>query len=124
MKKRSSESRTESASKKQTIQEMEKPQPLWRWIFLQNNIIPFLPLLLHLCYQDFSAHVRMNKIAFLIYVPYTSSLCGVVALLWALKQKVLSSKLYRSTTGIHQEGHLEFKLLRCSSKKSGLKTSV
>ena len=49
---------------------------------------------------------------------------GVVVLLQALEQKVWSSKPYRSTAGICQEGHPEFKVLRCSSKKSGVKVSV
>ena len=46
---------------------------------------------------------------------------GVVA---GLEQKVWSSKLYRNTAGIRQEGHPEFKVLPCSSKKSGSKASV
>ena len=32
--------------------------------------------------------------------------------------------LYRNTAGIRQEVHAEFEVLRCSSKKSGLKASV
>ena len=53
-----------------------------------------------------------------------SSRHGVVELLRALEQKVWSSKLYRNTAGIRQEGHPEFKVPRCSSKKSGSKASV
>ena len=52
------------------------------------------------------------------------SRCRVVVLLRASEQKVWSSKLYINTTGIRQEWHPEFKVLRCSSKKSGLKASV
>ena len=47
-----------------------------------------------------------------------------MVVLRASEQKVWSSKLYRNTTGIRQEGHQEFKVLRCSSKKSGSKASV
>ena len=36
------------------------------------------------------------------------SFCGVVVLLQALEQKVWSLKFYKTTTGIYQEGHLEF----------------
>ena len=32
------------------------------------------------------------------------------------ERKVWSSKLYTYTTGIRQEGHPEFKVLRCSNK--------
>ena len=49
---------------------------------------------------------------------------GIVVLLHASEQKVGSSKLYRNTAGIRQEGHPEFKVLLCSSKKSGSKASV
>ena len=49
---------------------------------------------------------------------------GVVELLRASEQKVWSSKLYRNTAGIRQEEHPEFKVLCCSSKKSGSKASV
>ena len=48
----------------------------------------------------------------------------VVVLLRASEQKVWSSKLDRNTTGIRQEVYPEFKVLRCSSKKSGSKASV
>ena len=49
---------------------------------------------------------------------------GVVVSLRASGRKVSSSKLYKNTTGIRQEGHPEFKVLRCSSRKSGSKASV
>ena len=49
---------------------------------------------------------------------------GVLELLRAPEQKVWSSKLYRNTAGIRHGGHLEFEVLRCSSKKSGSKASV
>ena len=49
---------------------------------------------------------------------------GVVELLRASEQKVWCSELYRITAGVCEEGHPEFKVLRCSSKKSGSKASV
>ena len=49
---------------------------------------------------------------------------GVVVSLRALNRKIWSSKLYRNTTGIRQKGHPEFKVLRCSSTKSGSRVSV
>ena len=48
----------------------------------------------------------------------------VVVLLRALEQKLWSSKLYRNTAGIRQEGHPEVEVLRCSSTKSGSESSV
>ena len=48
----------------------------------------------------------------------------VVVSLRASERKVWSSKLYRSITGIRQEGHPEFKMLFCSSTKSGSKAIV
>ena len=49
---------------------------------------------------------------------------GVEVLLQASERKVWSSKLYRNTGGIRQEGHRKFKVLRCSSTKSDSKVSV
>ena len=49
---------------------------------------------------------------------------GVVVSLRALERKLWSSKFCRNTTGIPQEGHPEFEVLRCSSTKSGSKASV
>ena len=42
----------------------------------------------------------------------------------ASERKVWRSKLYGNTTSIRQEGHAEFKVLRCSSTKSGSKANV
>ena len=53
-----------------------------------------------------------------------SSRRAVVVSLRASERKVRSSELYRNTTGIRQEGHSEFKVLRYSSTKSGVKASV
>ena len=49
---------------------------------------------------------------------------GVVVSFRDLERKFCSSKLYKNTTGIRQEGHLLFKVLRCSSTKSDSKRSV
>ena len=55
-------------------------------------------------------------------VPHRSR-CGVVVSLRASERKVWSLKFYRNTAGICQEGHQEFKVLRCSSTKSVSKAS-
>ena len=49
---------------------------------------------------------------------------GVVVSLRASERKVWSSKLYENTTGIRQEGHPEFEVLRYSSTKSGSQAKV
>ena len=49
---------------------------------------------------------------------------GVVVLLQASEQTVWSSKRYRNIAGICQKGEPEFRMLYCSSKKSGSKASV
>ena len=60
----------------------------------------------------------------MLYLVMLGSRRGVAVSLRASEQKVWSSKLNRNTAGIRQEGHMEFKVLRCSSKKSGSKSSV
>ena len=47
-----------------------------------------------------------------------------MVLLRTSERNTWSLKLYRDTAGIHQEGHPKFKVLHCSSTKSGLKASV
>ena len=54
----------------------------------------------------------------------TFSRRDVVVLLRVSERKVWSSKLYRNTAGIRQEGHPEVEVLRCSSTKSGSESSV
>ena len=49
---------------------------------------------------------------------------GEVVLLQASELKVWSSKLYKKTAGIRQDGHPKFKVLCRSSTKSGSKVSV
>ena len=49
---------------------------------------------------------------------------GVVVLLRASEQMVWSSKLYRNIADARHEGHPEFKVLHCFSKKSGSKLNV
>ena len=43
---------------------------------------------------------------------------------YELRLKNLEFKFYKSTISVHQEGHPEFKALRCSSKTSGSKAIV
>ena len=88
MKKRPSESQTYSVSKKQTNQKMEKlPQLLKEGDSSSERQHPF-PSTLHLCYQDFSVHVRTNEIAFLLFVLYTALhrfiLCLVVLIFFLI----------------------------------------
>ena len=59
-----------------------------------------------------------------LFLMASGSRRGLVVLLRASEQKVWSSKLYRNTAVVRQEGHREFKVLRCSSTKSGSKASV
>ena len=48
----------------------------------------------------------------------------MVLIVTGFGSKDLEFKIYISALGILQEGHSEFKVLRCSSQKSGLKASV
>ena len=43
---------------------------------------------------------------------------------YGLQSERFGVQNYINTPGIHHEGHLEFKVLRCSSTKSGSKASV
>ena len=49
---------------------------------------------------------------------------GVVVIATGFGENGLQFQFYKSTTGICQEGHSEFKVLRCSSKDCGSKASV
>ena len=66
--------------------------------------------------QEIRSHLHIK---FLFYHLHWCS--GIVM---GFRVKGLEFKLCRNTTGIHQEGHLEFKVLHCSSTKSGSKASV
>ena len=46
---------------------------------------------------------------------------GVVVVVTGFGSKGLEFKIFKSTCGIRQEGHPEFKVLLCSSKKPGSK---
>ena len=63
-------------------------------------------------------YYKCHCVMLLYYVLY------ILSSMRASEQMVWSLKLNRNTAGILQEGHPEFKVLRCSSKKSGSKVSV
>ena len=58
------------------------------------------------------------------HLPFSRRFRDVVLLLRASEQKVLSSQFYKTTIGIPQKGHPEFKVLRCSNKSLDSKASV
>ena len=70
---------------------------------------------------DFKVRCKTRQKNEYIVSTFTS---GVVVSLRASERKVWSSKLYRNTIGIRQEGHPEIKVLRCYSTKSDSKASV